>query len=414
MTDHPSTLSRPASGASSDARTGAAPGPLVTAGVLLMAATTIMANATIAPSLPSLRAHYADVSGIDTLAGLLITLPSLAVVLTAGLIGWLADRFSRQLLLLASGLLYAAGGTSGLWVDGLVPMLAGRLVLGVGVAGMMVLATTWAGDLWAGPARGRFLGLQGAVMSAGGIVVVLVGGTLASLHWRGAFATYLLVLPVTALALVALAPHARRKAAGVRSASPKNITLPWGAFALVGGLGLLFMVSIYVMPTRLPFLLGERGVSNPLLVAAVMSTATIFSLPGSLLYGRIRQRLSVMAVFALSWALMGAGMLVLALAPTLPTMVAGVALIGLGIGPSLPNYTTYWLGIVPPGLRGRAAGMLTTAFFAGQFASPLITAPLVGTFGLPGAFEALALAQLVLAGVLGLAAFRADRTTVAA
>ena len=31
---------------------GVVPGPLVTAGVLLMAATTIMANATIAPSLP--------------------------------------------------------------------------------------------------------------------------------------------------------------------------------------------------------------------------------------------------------------------------------------------------------------------------------------------------------------------------
>ena len=93
-------------------------------------------------------------------------------------------------------------------------MLAGRLVLGVGVAGMMVLATTWAGDLWAGPARARFLGLQGAVMSAGGIVVVLVGGMLASLHWRGAFATYLLVLPVMALGLVTLAPYARRQVGG--------------------------------------------------------------------------------------------------------------------------------------------------------------------------------------------------------
>ncbi len=91
-----------------------------------------------------------------------------------------------------------------------------------------------------------------------------------------------------------------------------------------------------------------------------------------------------------------------------------MALTGLGIGPSLPNYTTHWLGIVPPGLRGRAAGMLTTAFFAGQFASPLITTPLVGTLGLAGALEALAFAQLALAGVLGLAALRAGRAAVAA
>ena len=93
MTDQPPTFTRPANWASSDAKSGAAPGPFVAAGVLLMAATTIMANATIAPSLPSLRAHYAGVPSIDTLAGLLITLPSLAVVLTAGLVGWLADRF---------------------------------------------------------------------------------------------------------------------------------------------------------------------------------------------------------------------------------------------------------------------------------------------------------------------------------
>lgn len=236
------------------------PGNLVTTSVLLMAATTIMANATIAPSLPSLRAHFAGVDGIDTLAGLLITLPSLAVVLTAGLMGWLADRFDRQRLLLASGLLYAIGGTSGLWVDGLVAMLVGRLVLGVGVAGMMVLATTWAGDRWVGPARARLLGLQGATMSAGGIVVVLVGGTLASLHWRGAFATYFLVLPIMALALHSLAPSSRSRAVTVRIAPTGSDTIPWSAFAFVGSLGLLFMVVVYVMPTRLPFLLGERGV----------------------------------------------------------------------------------------------------------------------------------------------------------
>jgi MFS family permease len=64
---------------------------MVTAGVLFLAATAIMANATVGSSLPTLRAHYADVPEIETLAGLVIALPSLAVVLTAGLMGWLAD-----------------------------------------------------------------------------------------------------------------------------------------------------------------------------------------------------------------------------------------------------------------------------------------------------------------------------------
>ncbi len=131
----------------------AEPGGLVTAAVLGMSAMTIMANATISPSLPALRAHYADVEGIETLAGLLLTLPSLAIVVSAGLMGWLADRMDRQKLLLACGLLYALGGTSGLWVDSFGAMLAGRVVLGLGVAGTMILATAWAADLWQGAAR---------------------------------------------------------------------------------------------------------------------------------------------------------------------------------------------------------------------------------------------------------------------
>ena len=106
------------------------PGRRLTVSVLLLAAMTIMANATIAPSLPGLKAHFADVAGIDTLTGLILTLPSLAIMLSAGLVGWMADRFSRQTMLAASALAYAIGGTTGLWAETLPQLLAGRLVLG--------------------------------------------------------------------------------------------------------------------------------------------------------------------------------------------------------------------------------------------------------------------------------------------
>ena len=109
-------------------------------------------------------------------------------------------------LLIASGLLYAIGGTSGLWAGSLELMLIGRVILGLGVAGTMALAMTWGSDLWQGPARARFMGLQGASMSAGGIVVMLLGGAAAAVHWRGAFAVYGIVIPVVIVALIALAP----------------------------------------------------------------------------------------------------------------------------------------------------------------------------------------------------------------
>ena len=392
-----------------DAATLAAPGRLLTVSVLMLSAMTIMANATIAPSLPALREHYDGVPGIDTLAGLILTLPSVAIVLSAGLMDWLADRIDRQRLLLASGILYALGGTSGLWVDSLGGLLAGRIVLGVGVAGTMVLASTWAADLWQGPARERYLGMQGAAMSAGGIVVILVGGALATLHWRGAFATYLLVVPVTLLALSTLRPHALARAGRPRATGPSDEGMPWRAFAFVGTLGFLFMTIFYVMPTRMPFRLSEIGIHNPLAVAGVMSMMTVASVPGALAYGRIRRHLSVMTIFALSWALMAVGMGIVATSQGVGAMALGAAVMGLGMGPSMPNYMTYWMNVVPPMLRGRASGLLTIAFFSGQFASPLVSAPLVAQWGLGGAFGVLALAEGVLAAGLALLALREAR-----
>lgn len=395
----------------------AEPGGLVTAAVLGMSAMTIMANATISPSLPALREHYADVEGIETLAGLLLTLPSLAIVVSAGLMGWLADRMDRQKLLVACGLLYAVGGTSGLWVDSFPAMLAGRVVLGLGVAGTMILATAWAADLWQGAARERYLGRQGAAISVGGIVVMLLGGALAAMHWRGAFATYILVLPVTALAFVALAPYARARVQARREAGrPTGVppAFPWRAFAFVGPLAFLFMVAFYVMPTRGPFLLNGLGIDSPLAVGGIMALMTVTSIPGAINYGRIRQRLSMMAIFALGWVVMGVGMGIIAFAPNALFAALGVAVMGLGMGPSMPNYTTYWMATVPPALRGRAAGTLTSAFFGGQFASPLVTAPLVGIFGLNGAFEALAVFMVLLgAGLWALARREAQREAVA-
>lgn len=390
------------------------PGRWLTISVLLLAAMTIMANATIAPSLPGLKAHFADVSGIDTLAGLIVTLPSLAIMLTAGLIGAMADRVDRQKLLLASALAYAVGGTTGLWAGDLSMILAGRVLLGLGVAGTMTLSMAWAADLWQGPARARFLGLQGAAMSGGGIVVMLGGGALATLHWRGAFAVYALVLPIAIFAYLMLAPHARARAAkqaagrGTAAARGPTEAFPWRAYALVGPLAFVFMASFYVMPTRLPFLLSDLGVHNAALTGAIMASTTLASMPGALLYGQVRRFLSPIAVFALSYLLMGAGLIAVSQAQGIGMVIFGSLLAGLGMGPSMPNYTTYFMGFVPPSQRGRASGLLTTAFFVGQFMSPLVSAPLVAQFGLGGAFAAMGTALMALGALIaGINALRA-------
>jgi MFS family permease len=398
--------------------TNTPPSRAVTAAVLGLASMTIMANATVASSLPGLREHYADVPHIDTLAGLIVTLPSLAIVLSAGLMGVLIDRWDRQKLLLVTAAFYAVGGTSGLWAESLWGMLAGRLALGLGVAGTMNLGMTWAGDLWQGPARARFLGMQGAAISGAGIVFMLLGGLLASYHWRGAFAVYALILPVAALAFLALGPHARRIAAERDRPKPVQSTaerFPWAAYAFIAPLAFLFQTAFYLTPTRLPFHLQALGTTSPLVVGALMAALVCVSAPVSLMYGRIRQRLSAMTIFGLSFALIGAGFLCHAMASDWHGVLMGSLIAGLGMGISMPNYMTWFMARVPASMRGRASGLLTTAFFLGQFASPLVSAPLVAWFGLAGTFASVGGALVVLgAGLWAVQVLRPEPTAVEA
>jgi len=375
------------------------PGWAVTLAVLGLASMTIMANATVASSLPGLRHHFAEIPGMETLAGLIVTLPSLAIVLSAGVMGWLIDRWDRQKLLALTAALYLIGGTSGLWAEGLAGILAGRLVLGLGVAGTMTLGMTWASDLWQGPARARFMGMQGAAISVAGIVFMLLGGLLASYHWRGAFAVYALILPIALLAFLTLGPHARTLAlqrARPVGAAATTERFPWAAYAFIAPLAFLFQVAFYLTPTRLPFHLEALGVHSPLVVSALLAALVMVSAPVSLMFGRIRQRLSAMTIFGLSFGLIGAGLLSHALASDWHGVLLGSVIAGLGMGISMPNYMTWFMARVPAMMRGRASGLLTMAFFLGQFASPLVSAPLVAVLGLAGTFAAVGSGLMVL------------------
>ena len=66
------------------------PPAIVGAALLAVASLGVMANALVSPALPHMREAFADIPHINTLIGLVVTLPSLGIVLTAGL-RWMAQ-----------------------------------------------------------------------------------------------------------------------------------------------------------------------------------------------------------------------------------------------------------------------------------------------------------------------------------
>jgi hypothetical protein len=102
---------------------------------LLMAATlTTMANATISPALPGLRRLFDGDPWAGVLTPMLVTAPSLSVVLCAPFVGLAADRFGRRALLLWGVVLFVLAGSAGIVLPSLAAIFASRLALGVAVA----------------------------------------------------------------------------------------------------------------------------------------------------------------------------------------------------------------------------------------------------------------------------------------
>jgi MFS family permease len=356
--------------------------PLVKLTLLLASSMTVMAGATIAPSLPAMRDHFAAVPNVEYWVRLVLTAPALFIALGAPFVGLIIDRFGRKRLLAISALMVGVAGSSGFFLNELGEILLGRILLGLSVAGIMTTATTLIADYYVGADRAKFLGFQAAFMGLGGVVFLSLGGLLADVSWRMPFLVYLLALLVFPLVVFVL-PEPNRIDSIPGGQALAAEPLPWRFVGLTYGVALLSQIVFYLIPTQLPFLLKQLVNAGGSQSGIAIAIATLFNALSSFGYQNIKARFSFMVIYTLAFALMALGYSVISIAPSYAIVLIGLAIAGLGLGLLVPNMNVCLTSVTPPPLRGRVLGGLTTAFFVGQFTSPIISQPLSQWLGLP-------------------------------
>jgi MFS family permease len=197
--------------------------------LLLASSLTVMAGATVSPSLPAMKQQFessiADADLRTTLVKLVITLPALFITIGSPIAGSIVDRFGRKSLLLIGAIFYGLAGTSGLYLESLPAILVGRAFLGVAVACVMVSATTLIADYYVGAARAAFMGIQAGFMGLGGVVFLTLGGALAQQNWHYPFGIYALAWLIVPLILAfILEPHRTIRA---RAPQPSHRCYLW-------------------------------------------------------------------------------------------------------------------------------------------------------------------------------------------
>ena len=350
--------------------------------LLACASLTVMAGATIAPGLPGLLEHFADHPDADYLTRFILTVPGLAIALSAPVAGVLADKLGRRVLLQLGVALYIVAGSAGLWLDDLSWLLFSRFMLGVSVGMVMVCSMALLTDHFQGAERDRAMGIQSSAMAAGGIVFIAAGSILADVSWRAPFAVYL--APVVLFPLIywfVSKPPPSEEDAGVVGKQ-----FPVKHAALLYVLGFVTMIMFYFIPTQLPFFAIELGADSLKYAGFAVVVNQIFASIASANYQRLRRYLSNLQILLFSFVMMSVGFLLLSQATSLLGVFLSMPVIGIGLGFNFPNLTIWLMSRVPSTMRGRASGGLTTAIFLGQFLSPLLSQPLVKTLGLGGAF----------------------------
>jgi MFS family permease len=378
---------------------GSADSWLIKMTLLLASTLTVMSGATIAPSLPAMQSHFAAVENSDFWVRLVLTVPALFIVIGSLVAGQIVDRAGRKPLLFGSTILYGLAGSSGLWLNSLFAILAGRALLGLAVAGVMVSATTLIADYYQGEARIHFMGLQAAFMGFGGVAFLSVGGFIADLNWRLPFAIYLfawLLIPTIAIAL-----YEPARPIANRADSPQSLSqFPVKLLALIYASAMLQQIIFYLIPVQLPFYLAQLFGADATQTGLAIAFAVLFSAFASLSYDRFKQRLSFMAILAVSFGYMGIGYMGIALANSYWLIWIVLIPAGIGLGLMMPNLNVWATNEVPSELRGRALGGLTTFIFLGQFLSPIVSSPVKNELGLTATYGLAGVLLVVVSAVL--------------
>ena len=346
--------------------------------------------------------------GAENLGKVLVTAPSLMVVLLALPGGVLVDRLGRRPFLLVGLTVFGLFGVATGLVSSIELLIACRIGSGIGLAAILLSTQTLLGDFFDGRQRRRVLGWQLTAVSVLAIVALFAAAFMvAQFSWRAPMAIYGLSLVMLPLAWNWVPEPSDAEKAGdepqdgnrdpesEQENDSDSSSIPWAEIGLLYT-GIFFALAFHQLgTTQIPGYLDKLGYSSPYATAGILATMMGFGIPSSLLFRRVNEYwggrkilLSVFALGAIGFAVAGAKESILLL-------VIGLVIFSLPYGWRTPAFSEWLLDISPGRYRGRLTGGMTMATFAGVFCSPIISTPLQSAIGIRGVLITAAILQLI-------------------
>ena len=390
------------------AETESSPARVVLWVIVAAATLTVMAGAILGPVVPQIQSAL-GVS--DTAAGLIITTHGGVIVLASPFVGGLIDRIGPRRPFIAGLAIYGLGGGAGLVVDSYLPLLASRVVLGVGTAAVYTSITVLLYQLYEGQAMERALGFRSSANSAGAAVWPLVGGAAGTVTWNLPFAVYLVALPLGLVALLTVpepatgtkTPTASDDAEPTASddsqtttETPTTLRERLAATAAIVGarpqllaVYLLYFTAntlLYVVVVFYPQFLDGVGVDSSAAISLYLAANGAAGGVTAVAYDRLLKRVSRLTLVGVAVGLWTIGFAGVSAVTTAGGALLPVVLFGAGIGLVFPSAFAWVEQFAPAAKQGQFSAYLASVGYTGQFLAPVLFGPLVPAVGIAGTF----------------------------
>jgi len=349
--------------------------------LLLLSMLTMMSNVAIVTMLPHLSTIFKNVENIELLSRLMITLPSLAIAIFAPFLGHIINKFGKKNSLIIALFSYSLFGTAGFYLDTLFEILVSRFFFGIAIATLMIVITSLIGDYFKNEARYKFMGLQSAFISIGGVVFIVGGGVLSDIGWNYTFAIYAVGLIVLIFVLKYLVEHKVKASLIDDEEHLLNHNL-WYIYLLAFSLMLVF----YIVPTQMPFLMINVFNASGMLTGEIIAVAFVFNAAGALTFAKLKKYFKFSQIYLIGMMIIAIGFILIGNISSINYFFLTSPILGFGGGILIANMTAWMLSVAHHTKRIKSSSYLTSALYMGQFSSPLLFHPMVEYFGVQDFF----------------------------
>ncbi len=332
---------------------------------------------------PLLPFYATRLGASAAVVGALVAAFSIAQLLSAPVWGWISDRYGRRPAILVGLIVSAFAYVIFAFAGTLVMLFISRVVQGLG-GGTIGVVQAYVADITEGKDRAKALGWLSAVTSLGAVVGPALGSILVGLGGRTApglgSATLCVLVAAFAWKFLreshAVLSTSERKALAIQSRGGAIRTVVTHPAEPASRLIWIYAIAIgafYGTTPMLPLILADRlDVNESNVGFFVMYLGGMGVLVRALLLGRLIEWLGEPRVSRLGLVFLAAGLAMVALIDSYPTMIVSMTLMPIGTGLLFPCVTAMLSRVVPNAQRGLYMGVQHTFGGVSRVAFPLI------------------------------------------